>query len=586
MAERQELTNEKTALETEKKSKKKRRKKKKFLGKAVFLLVVAGVAAGGFVYFKGNAKQAGAGAAGAETIHTQQATKGDIYSTLTSSGSLEAKDTYSITSLIDGEVLEANFEEGDMVEKGQVLYRIDSSSLQTQLDSAQSSLERAQKNYQSAAKDYQEMRSQYQSRTFTSKYSGYVKTLYVEAGDKVNTGSKIADIYSDSRMKIKVPFLREEAADIAVGSEAMVTLEETLETLTGTVTAVSTMEETLAGGRLVRSVTVEVENPGGLTENTVATVSANGYLCAAEGNFEATMQKELVYQLDQSVTIEALAVSEGDAVAEGQVVFTMTAKSVQDILDKYQDTVEEREESVQQAENSLETTSDKLDDYVITAPISGKVIQKNTKVGDNAKSDSNNAMALIYDLSSLTFSMSVDETEVSEVQVGQQVNVTADAFPNEIFVGVVTNVSLKSTSSQGVTNYPVTVLIEDTKNLLPGMNVDGEIIIDSAEDVVMVPAGALQRGNRVYVKDDSVTERQEGAPAAGFRVVEVETGLISSDYVEILSGIEEGDEVYVAETAVANNMMNFGPGGMGGGMGGPGGNRGGNGGGGMGGGRP
>lgn len=564
MAEKREMTGEKTAQETETTSKKKRRKKKRGLGRAVFVLLLAGAAAGGFLYMKGKAQPAGAGAAGEESIHTQQAARGDIYSTLTSSGSLEAKDTYSITSLIDGEVLEANFEEGDMVEKGQILYRIDSSSLQTQLDSAQSSLERAQKNYQSAAEDYQEMRAQYQSRTFTSKYSGYVRTLYVEAGDKVNTGSKIADIYSDSRMKIKVPFLREEAADIAVGSEATVTLEETLETLTGTVTAVSTMEETLAGGRLVRAVTVEVENPGGLTESTVATVLVNGYLCAAEGTFEATLQKELVYQLDQAVTIEAMQVAEGDAVAEGQVVFTMTAKSVQDILDKYQDAVEEREENVQQAENSLETTSDKLEDYVITAPISGKVIQKNTKVGDNAKSDSNNAMALIYDLSSLTFSMSVDETEVSEVQVGQQVHVTADAFPNETFVGVVTNVSLKSTSSQGVTNYPVTVLIEDTKNLLPGMNVDGEIIIDAAEDVVMVPAGALQRGNRVYVKDDSVTERQEGAPAAGFRAVEVETGLISSDYVEIISGVEEGDEVYVAETAVSNNMMNFGPGGMGG----------------------
>ena len=59
------------------------------------------------------------------------------------------------------------------------------------------------------------------------------------------------------------------------------------------------------------------------------------------------------------------------------------------------------------------------------------------------------------------------------------------------------------------------------------------------------------------MKDDSVTEKQEGAPAAGFRTVEVETGLISNDYVEILSGIEEGDEVYVAEEASSMGAMSF-----------------------------
>ena len=87
------------------------------------------------------------------------------------------------------------------------------------------------------------------------------------------------------------------------------------------------------------------------------------------------------------------------------------------------------------------------------------------------------------------------------------------------------------------------------------------------------------RGNQVYVKDDTVTEPQ-GAVPAGFRAVEVETGLISSDYVEILSGLEEGQEVYVAEST-ADSRSGFmrmpgggggmPPGGGGGGM--PGGGR-------------
>ena len=83
------------------------------------------------------------------------------------------------------------------------------------------------------------------------------------------------------------------------------------------------------------------------------------------------------------------------------------------------------------------------------------------------------------------------------------------------------------------------------------------------------------RGNQVYVQDDSVTESVDGVPA-GFRAVEVETGLISTDYVEILSGLEEGDVVYIDPTTSTGSnagMMGMMPGGMGGGMpsGGPGG---------------
>ena len=67
----------------------------------------------------------------------------DITSELTASSSLSPKDTYEVTSLVEGEVLEALFEEGDVVEKDQVLYRIDASSMDSDLSSAETSLLRA-----------------------------------------------------------------------------------------------------------------------------------------------------------------------------------------------------------------------------------------------------------------------------------------------------------------------------------------------------------------------------------------------------------------------------------------------------------
>ena len=98
---------------------------------------------------------------------------------------------------------------------------------------------------------------------------------------------------------------------------------------------------------------------------------------------------------------------------------------------------------------------------------------------------------------------------------------------------------------------------------------------------------SLMRDNRVYVKDDSVT-RQQGNVPAGFRAVEVETGISSDDYVQITSGLSEGDEVYVDSSSnTSTDMfqmggmggpdggMGCGPGGGNGGQGGNGGNRGG-----------
>ena len=185
--------------------------------------------------------------------------------------------------------------------------------------------------------------------------------------------------------------------------------------------------------------------------------------------------------------------------------------------------------------------------------------------------------------------MSIDELDIQSVKVGQKVTVTADAFEGQTFSGTVTNVSLESTYSNGVSTYPVTVTMDEAGDLLPGMNVDGVITLEEANDVLTIPVDALMRGNQVYIKDDSVKE-QNGPVPAGFKAVEVETGLTNDSYVEIKSGLSEGDTVYVAKSSTDSSsffMGGPGMGGPGGGMGGPpsgggngGGNRGGNGGGG------
>ena len=628
------MENEKVAAE------KKRKKRKGKSGRTVIvLIVVLAVLLGGFFLYK--KKTTSQKRQGDQSVSTATVKRTDISSELTASSSLSPKDTYEVTSLVEGEVIEANFEEGDVVEKGQVLYRIDASSMDSDLSSAETSLQRAKESAQTAQSDYAEETARIAGNTYRSTASGYIKTLFIKEGDKVNSGMKIADLYDDSAMKITVPFLSGEAAEINVGDEAAVILEDTGEQISGTVTVVSSMEETLSGGRLVKNVTVEVSNPGGLTTDTAASVKVDGFVCSAEGTFAAKTETTLSVEIsgNKSLEIENLLIHEGSYVEKNSELFQVTAKTAEEYLKEFKDAVESADDNLENAENKLSNTQDSVDDYTITAPISGTVITKNAKVGDKISKSSSGTttLAVIYDLSTMTLEMSVDELDVSSIKVGQSVEITADAVEGETFTGTVTNVSLQSSYSNGVTNYPVTVTLDDTGSLLPGMNVDAKIILDSSEDALVIPASALMRGNRVYVKKspdstenadtqrndssdnagDADSERKNpgdgtqnadsadrqpdaGAEASGsskgsgtdnssskstgsgksgssnvpdgFEAVQVTTGIINDDYVEILSGLSEGDEVYISSdsgSSTQTNQMQMG------GMGGPGGDMGG-----------
>ena len=167
--------------------------------------------------------------------------------------------------------------------------------------------------------------------------------------------------------------------------------------------------------------------------------------------------------------------------------------------------------------------------------------------------------------------MSIDELDISLVEVGQTVEVTADAVEGKTYTGVVTKVSVAGTTSGGITTYPVTVRIDETDGLLPGMNVDAQIVIAEKDSALAIPSGAVNRGNTVLITSDSpsaVNALDQEAPE-GYVYVQVETGVSDDSYTEILSGLQEGDTVaYIAVSGSSNGMGMMGgmPGGMGGGM--------------------
>lgn len=531
-------------------------KKRKCLALLLVAAIVAGILA---------ARGLGGQEASAEASYqTAAAEKRNITRSLSSSGTLQPADSYTVSTLVSGEILSDTFEEGDQVEEGQLLYTLDSSGASNSQTQARNSYTQAQTNYEQAVK----------AKYPTADMSGTVSEVYVKNGDTVSAGTELMRIVGDNNSYLTGLFPYASPSDFYVGQTATIYINGFAGTTTGTVTAVSSSTVTTSNGLQAVSVQVKAANPGLVTADYTASIYIGNY--SSYGQTSINLSASSVVTAEASGKVTGLSWLAGDTISEGQQICTITGDSVDN-------SIENAKISMENAQSSLENAQETLDDYSITAPISGEVVTKTAKAGDKIEGGSDGTLCVIYDLSYLEMTMSIDELDISDVAVGQEVQITADAVEGTTYTGVVTKVSVAGTTSGGITTYPVTVRIDETEGLRPGMNVDAEIILESAEDVLAIPSGAVNRGNTVLITADSPSAANavdQEAPE-GYVYVEVETGISDDSYTQVLSGLQEGDTVAYLQTASGSDGMAMGAmgmmpsGGMGGMSGAPGGGMGG-----------
>lgn len=468
------------------------------------------------------------------TYTEQEITRQTIRQEVTGSGTLEAANSYSVTSLVEATILSADFEEGDHVEQDDVLYTIDASDVSGNLEQAQLSVSQSRRNYERTLENRDKLSVQ-------TKAAGRITSLDVEIGDDVTAGQIIATVQDTDVMSLEVPFPADDAEAFTVGQAATVTMDSTFETIPGRISKIAAIDTVLTGNRIVRTVTIEVANPGGLTTTQTATAAVGGAESTAGGTFSFGDEAKVTAEI--SGTVSALNFAEGDRVNKNAVLAVLTSKDLGDQIDA-------AKESLRNAEISLENRYDQLDNYTITSPISGTIIDKNYKAGENT--EMNKVLCTIYDLSYLTMTLSVDELDITDIDAGQTVQITADAVEGKTYEGVVTKVGVVGTSTNGVATYPVTIRIDETEGLLPGMTVDAAIVLAERENVLTVPAEALIRGNRVMVTAASPSA-SNGEPVENetgetkYYTVEVQIGASDDDNIEILSGLQDGDVIAYTE---------------------------------------
>ena len=461
--------------------------------------------------------------------------KRDLSNSLSGTGTLNPANTYNVKSLVAGKVLTSTIEEGDIVEEGTVLYTVDASDATTKAEQASITLQQAQRSYDKTV-DRQYVRAE---------VAGVVATLKVAKGDEVTSGQEVAVIRDNSKMVLHLEFPAADAAAFSVGQSAEVTLDGTFETLTGTVTAVTGTDALSTGNLLTRTVTVTVRNAGGLTTAQAATATINGVSCIAAKCFEYQAERTLTTLAAGTVT--AINVQEGGAVNKDDIVLQISGEDLTEAI-------QSAAETLRSAELNMDNLQEAMNNYTVTSPISGTIIEKNAKAGDALTAGAD--LCTIYDLSYLVMVINVDELQVSDVSVGQSVQVTADAVPDKTYTGTVTRVSMKGSSNGGTTTYPVTVRIDETEGLRPGMNANAEIVIAEAKNALAVPNAAIVRGGYVLVTKDSPSAANadpDMTAPEGYVYVPVKIGVSDDDYTQIISGVTGNDTVAYDPSSVSTD---------------------------------
>ncbi|MCF0234136.1 MAG: HlyD family efflux transporter periplasmic adaptor subunit, partial [Thermoguttaceae bacterium] len=143
----------------------------------------------------------------------------------------------------------------------------------------------------------------------------------------------------------------------------------------------------------------------------------------------------------------------------------------------------------------------------------------------------------------MTLSISVDETDILSLEVGQEVSVTVEAIGEDVYTGTVTEIDTTATTSSGVTYYTAEITLPKEKGMMDGMTATASVTVDGVENALILPADAVHKtreSSYVYTSVDADTNELTG-------MAEVKTGMTNGDYIEITEGLKEGDTVYYVE---------------------------------------
>lgn len=496
--------------------KNRKRKKRRIIITVVSIVAVLAILAVAGVSFLRRQVKEQFGSTGAEVLsHTVSA--GTISTVVSGSGSLTDVDLEQITVPAGVTVNEVLVKKNASVDKGTVLATVDMASVISAMADLQGEIDKLDDEISDAEDDAT-------GTSVTAGVSGRVKKIFAKKGEQVSDV-----MYEDGALAI-----------LSLDGYMSFTLET----------------EALKAGSKVAVVRANGKKITGKVENVVAGVATilvtdNGPKYAEKVTVLDSDGKELgSAKLDvhsplritgYAGTVSKVRVSEGDKVSVSTKLFTL--KNTQ-----YSANYEALLRSRSEKEETLLALLKIQHDGAVLAD------KKCSVQSVDFTENSENAETAVVTLSAdekMSVTVTVDETDILSLELGQQVYVTVSSVSEDTFVGTLTEIDRTGTGSG---SYSAVVELEKTSGMLSGMTASVSVQIEGVDNALLIPLEALHLtsdGAYVYTSYDPQREEYGGR-------VDVVTGLQNSTYVEIKSGLQAGDTVYYTQKQSNNNFGGFG----------------------------
>ena len=492
---------------------------------------------------------------------------GTIQSKVSGRGSAGAKESAAITLTQSGTVQEVFVTGGQTVMAGDPLYTIYSQA-------AEDAVTDAQKKVEDLNKDMADLLEEANNLTVRAPFSGklqYVKEFQID--DTVGKDSPVATLVNDQKLKLSLYFSYAYEDDIHVGQEVEVSVPAVMQTFSGYVEKVNRVSFISPEGAVHFEAVIVFDNPGTLTEK----MDAAAVLTAGDGSEIYPYQNG---QTEFYETREIRAKATGPVIGQGNLRKYADVKAGEALLYLGSATIDSdiraKQEEIDAAQTKLDEALKALDDFNAVAPIDGTVTSCNLTEGQEVKSG--DTVVMISNNVTMLVTISVDDRNISFIKPGSYVELKD--WNDNVFQGLVTSIDMSGSQggdsmmggSSGGTKYPVTLTVDNFNGaLMEGMGLQYSFVTSESEACVMVPTACVQYfpdmdGNRCSVVFVQREERPDDVPELqfpeiqpgmkrtfpteeeGYYPVIVETGIADTQNVEIKSGVEEGDTVFLNYT--------------------------------------
>jgi HlyD family secretion protein len=481
-----------------------------------------------------------------QEILSAEVTTGSIRTTVSGSGALVSDGITDVMIPAGVEIKKIYPEAGDSVKEGDILASVEASSVLSALSDTQKELDEL-------GEQLADVSDNKVNSKIKTPLKGRVKAVFAEEGDDVSSvmyeNGALILLSLDGYMAVNL-----DSTAYSIGDSVSVT-DSSGNTYTGTVDKV-TAEKT----------TVLIGDDGPVYGDTVTVGDSDSGTLYIHEELKIT---------GYAGTVDSVKVSENSSVRASSTLIKLTDTSYSanyDSLLKQRADLEER----------LQTLVKLYRSGAITAPLSGIIdtvsYDENSSEAEVLNSSGSeaafsgetetgsaqeeSALLSIDPGKSMTVSISVDETDVLSLEIGQEVSVSVESIGDDTYTGKVTEIDTSSASgSGGVTTYTATVTLDRAEKMLAGMTASVSVVIKGVDNALLLPDDAVRKTSAsayVYTSRDESTGELGG-------MTEVTIGLSNGSYVEILEGLSEGDTVYYTESR-NNNFGNFNFGMPGGGM--------------------